>query len=116
PAVAGIDHAIGDITDFHAVRAAAEGKDAVIFLVMAPPVVDTPESWLAHLGVCVPGLYTVLAAAQDAGIRHVVYASSLSVFQDWQHRVHTDSAQTPADARRVYGLAKRLGEDVLANA
>ena len=52
----------------------------------------------------------------QAGMRHAVYTSSMSIYADnGLGRVGADE-DTPPDASRVYGFTKWLGEEVCRNA
>ena len=74
------------------------------------------EDWDTALGardafdVSVLSVHQTLRAAHDAGVRHAVYVSSLSVYRDLHARRITEA--DPTDATDVYGLTKRLGEEV----
>jgi nucleoside-diphosphate-sugar epimerase len=101
---------IGDIADADAVRRALEGKDAAIQLVMADPRVRenlVSRSYDVH----VKGMHVLLQGAVDVGVRRVVYASTMSVY-DGSARRYYESEDIPPDATDVYGLTKRLGEEV----
>jgi nucleoside-diphosphate-sugar epimerase len=60
--------------------------------------------------VNVKGLYFALSAAKDNGVRHGVYASTMSVFSE-REGLYPDESAAP-DATHYYGLTKRLGEEV----
>lgn len=108
------DHVVGSATDPAAVRSAAEGVDAVLHCAMGGGDTRTPAGADRAFDVNVKSVHVTLAAAHAAGVRHAVYVSSLSVFRDLQRRTLDES--TPPDASDVYGLTKRLGEDVCAAA
>ncbi len=55
-------------------------------------------------------MHQTLSAAHRAGVPHTVYLSSLSVYADPVSRRLEESAGP--DATDVYGLTKRLGEEV----
>lgn len=102
-----------DVTDFEQVRRAVEGQDALLYLAMG-----RQRSWgetggwvESHFDVNVKGLYLTLRAAADAGLRQCVYASSLSIFEDYLAWGHQLEHREP-DATDGYGLTKRLGEQV----
>ena len=58
----------------------------------------------------VKSVHLTLMAARDAGVRHAVYISSMSVYRDLTQRRLDETV--PADATDLYGLTKRLGEQV----
>lgn len=102
-----------DVTDIEQVRSAVEGQDALVYLAMG-----RHRSWgetggwvESHFDVNVKGLYLTLRAAADAGLRQCVYASSLSIFEEYLTWGHQLEHRAP-DATHGYGLTKRLGEQV----
>lgn len=82
-AVRGVIEVIeGDICDDNAVREAMEGVDGVIHLAAISGVqrsIDAPR--LTH-DINVTGSLNLLLAAQQAGVRRLVFASSASVYGD----------------------------------
>lgn len=113
--VVGFDLSDGDdVLDSGAVRAAMAGCDGVVHLAaLAHDTAGAPESILA---TNVLGTWHVLLAARAHGVRRVVYFSSMQVFGT------AEGEQPPAylpidddhprNARRPYGLSKRLAEDL----
>lgn len=98
----------GDIRDLDACRAACDGVDYVLHqaaLASVPRSIDDP---LTNTRVNVDGFLNVLAAARDAGVRRVVYASSSAVYGD-----ATDIPQSEDRVGRVlspYAAAKKTNE------
>lgn len=110
-----VEYVEGDIRDFEAVSAAMAGVDALLFMAMGPAAPwGTPDNARAHLDVAVPGLYLCLRAAREQGVGHAVYTSSMSVYDEGGQRFPDES--TEPNAEGFYGFAKRLGEQVCANA
>lgn len=109
----------GDLRDFEALRAAAEGRDALLFMAMGP-MADwgSPENGRLHFDVAAGGLYLALRAAHESGITHAVYTSSMSVYSLRGHEPRTayPDETVPTDATGFYGLAKRFGELVCEGA
>jgi nucleoside-diphosphate-sugar epimerase len=104
------EHIIGSATEYADLRRAVEGVDAVIHCAMGGHEVSRPAGAVEAFDVNVKSVHLVLLAARDAGVRHAVYISSLSVYRDvTQRRVDETVA---ADATDLYGLTKRLGEQV----
>jgi nucleoside-diphosphate-sugar epimerase len=99
------EHVEGDATDPAALDEALRGADAVVHGAMGTWAAIRPS-----FDVNVTSVYQTLAAAHRAGIEHLVHFSSLSVFKDVNER-HLDES-TPPDAVDLYGLTKRLGEEV----
>lgn len=102
-----------DVTDIEQVRRAVEGQDALVYLAMGQHRRwGEVGGWVeSHFDVNVKGLYLTLRAAADAGLRQCVYASSLSIFEDYLAWGHQLEHREP-DATHGYGLTKRLGEQV----
>ena len=104
------DYRAGDATDPAALDSALHGIDVVVHAAMMDPdPADRPRAGQAF-AVNVTSVYQTLAAAHHAGVRHAVHLSSLSVFRDLVGR-RLDETMIP-DASDLYGLTKRLGEEV----
>jgi nucleoside-diphosphate-sugar epimerase len=118
PGPAGVDYEVdyrpGDATDPDVVRAATEGMDAVLHCAMAGADWDTPAGAVLAFDVHVTSVQVTLRAAHDAGIPHAVHVSSMSVYREVTARELDESARP--DATDIYGLTKRLGEEVCAAA
>jgi nucleoside-diphosphate-sugar epimerase len=110
PATAGVTYHEGDITDRDAVRAAAEGMDALVYMVMVPEAVL--EDIALSYDINLKGLHLVLEAARDLGIGHVIYCSTGSVFSWQRDREAVVDDDTPVGTPLVYGMTKQLGEQV----
>jgi nucleoside-diphosphate-sugar epimerase len=109
-----VEYFQGDVTDLDALRKAAEGCDLLAYLAMygkAIPGWNRIETAGGHFDVSVKGVYLALGAAQEAGIKHAVYASSMSVYDPLHGRYFPHEFIVP-DATGIYGLAKRMGEEV----
>jgi nucleoside-diphosphate-sugar epimerase len=103
------EHLAGDATDSAALDEAMRGADAVVHGAMG--------TWAAvksSFEVNVTSVYQTLEAAHRAGLPHVVHFSSLSVFKDVNQRRLDESM--PPDAGDLYGVTKRLGEEVCRTA
>jgi nucleoside-diphosphate-sugar epimerase len=130
--VSTVEYHAGDLHDVDLVAELAEGVDSLVFAAMGPKQGwGSPPTARANLDIAVPGLYATLTGAHRAGVRHVVYTSSMSVYRypvggrepapdqpepadDRIGRYPDESV--PPDATDFYGLAKRLGEAVCRNA
>jgi len=123
PAVAFVQ---GDVCDPPALAEAMQGKDALIYMAMGsfrPDAVNGGPGDAAvqsQFDVHVKGLYLALRAGHLSGVSHGVYTSSMSVYRGlaWragESRYFADESE-PADARNLYGLTKRLGEELCINA
>jgi len=71
---------------------------------------DTAAGAVESFDVNVKSTHLALRAAHEAGVPHAVYVSSMSVYRDLTARVLDESV--PPDATDLYGLTKRLGEEV----
>jgi nucleoside-diphosphate-sugar epimerase len=127
-----VEYHAGDLHDVDLVAALAEGVDSLVFAAMGPKRNwGSPATARANLDVAVPGLYATLTGAHRAGVRHVVYTSSMSVYryplggaepppdrpaQNDGRIGRYPEESVPPDATDFYGLAKRLGEAVCRNA
>lgn len=102
---------VGDVTDYPAVEGAVKGCDAMIYMAMGSKQGwNTSPTWEAsQFDVNIKGLHTCLVAASAAGCSKVVVASSMSVFADY---LDPRQQSEPPSATDVYGLTKRLGEQV----
>ena len=110
PPPADAEYVRGSATDYGSLRSAAEGMDAVVHCAMGSEEWSTPEGAADAFDVNVKSVHLTLLAARDAGVRHAVYISSMSVYRDLRQRRLDETV--PSDATDLYGLTKRLGEEV----
>jgi nucleoside-diphosphate-sugar epimerase len=129
--VSGVDYHAGDLHDIDLVEQLAGGVDSLVFMAMGPGADwGSTATARAHLDVAVPGLYSTLTGVHRAGVTHMVYTSSMSVYRypldgdfpppgqygtDYRIGRYPDDSEPP-NASDFYGLAKRLGEAVCRNA
>lgn len=108
-----IDDARGlvmDITDLAACRDACRGMDTVIHLAADP----SPEaSFDVLLPVNIAGTHNVFRAAADAGVRRVVFASSVQAVAGYPQDVQVRS-DMPVRPKNLYGASKAFGEALAA--
>ena len=116
PADARWGYIAGDVGDLDALMAAAAGCDALLYMAMGHKIYETNLGITSNFDVNVKGVYLALDAAQRNGIRHAVYTSSMSVYEHNLDDRRLQSEDLPPDATGLYGLTKRLGEDVCRNA
>jgi hypothetical protein len=107
PSPGGDPHLVADVLSPPAIDRAMAGHDAVIQLVMAPLDGLPEELYSVH----VHGMATVLEAAVNHRAPRVIYAGSMSVFDENWEKYFESEDQTP-DALDAYGLTKHLGEQV----
>jgi nucleoside-diphosphate-sugar epimerase len=105
-----MEYVAGSATNYADLRQATEGMDAVVHCAMGTTAWDTPGGAADAFDVNVKSVHLTLLAARDARVPHAVYISSLSVYRDLTERRLDESV--PPDATDVYGLSKRLGEQV----
>jgi nucleoside-diphosphate-sugar epimerase len=104
----------GDVLDGKAVRAAAQGCDAIIHLasLLGRPDDDLDET----MAVGLQGTWHVLMAAQEANVRRVIYFSSVNALGVFMGQAAPDyfpiDEAHPARPRSPYGIAKQLAEEM----
>jgi nucleoside-diphosphate-sugar epimerase len=110
------EYVAGDVGDFDALSRAAAGQEALLYMAMGDKDYATIASVTTNFDVNVKGVYLALYAAHQAGVAHAVYTSSMSVYGgDLMTRYFPDE-EIVADSSHLYGLTKRLGEEVCRNA
>lgn len=116
PADPGVAHVDVSITDLDAVRKALEGIDAVVHLAAVPnPRTSSPAECFR---VNTQGTWTILQAAEDAGVRRVVVASSDAATglhynpKDWAPQYLPVDEQHPMRPSEVYSLTKEITESI----
>ena len=70
----------GNVGDLAALRRAAEGMEALVYMAMGNKDFAAPDSIATNFDTSVKGVYLALLAAHEAGITHAVYTSSMSVY------------------------------------
>lgn len=103
-----------DITDFEACRAVMEGVDTVLHLAIASP--ESGSGGLsvtdeAMLDVNIRGALHLYEAARLAGVRRVVFVSSLTAHLGNKERIWYDE-QTPLEPLNLYACTKIFGENL----
>jgi UDP-N-acetylglucosamine/UDP-N-acetyl-alpha-D-glucosaminouronate 4-epimerase len=102
----------GDIRDVGTCRRACEGVELVFHEAALGSVPRSMEDPASTMAVNVAGTTNVLAAARDAGIRRVVYASSSSVYGDSQKLPKREGEEGAAIS--PYALSKQMDEQLAA--
>ncbi|MEV7278735.1 NAD(P)-dependent oxidoreductase [Streptomyces sp. NPDC093111] len=110
PSTGAHTHLTGSSTDPAALTAAMDGIDVVLHTALTNPTGDQLSDAARAFDTNVTSVHLALAAAHRAGVRHVVHLSSLSVYRDLTTRRLDESV--PPDATDLYGLTKRLAEQV----
>ena len=116
PPVEPVEFVEGDVGDFAALRRAAEGMDALVYMAMGNKEFSAPNSIATNFDTSVKGIYLALLAAHEAGITHAVYTSSMSIYGGEITKRNLDHEDIPPDATHFYGLTKRLGEQMCRHA
>lgn len=112
-----IEWRVGNLTDPAAVKEAVKGQDAILQVAAIPNIWS--GSGETTMKVNVVGLYLLLSAAEEAGVKRVVICSSDSVVGFTVREGGMLPPQYlpvdldhPLNATDPYGLSKLLGEDM----
>jgi nucleoside-diphosphate-sugar epimerase len=95
-----------DITDLEAFKAACEGIDTLIHLA-ADPSPNSPWSMVRDLNI--GGTYNAYVAAKAAGLRRVIYASSIHAVSGYPADIQVKTSE-PVNPGDLYGVSKCFGE------
>jgi nucleoside-diphosphate-sugar epimerase len=103
-----IDPIVADVNDFPAVCTAMTGVDIAIHLAANP---DREQAWQDVYTTGIGGTYHVLEAARQAGVKKVIYASSILVssLQELQQGLTLTPSRLP-QPDSLYGVGKVCGE------
>lgn len=95
-----------DLSDLSRLRDVCEGIDVVVHLAGEP---SPNATWNELLPANIVGVYHLMAAAKSAGVRRVIYASSIHAASSAgaARQSHTAEPATPGD---LYGVTKCFGE------
>lgn len=104
PAHGGIIDLDGDVRDLAAVKRAASGCTAIVHLAGQTRVVESIQDPVLGFEVNARGTLNVLLAAREAGVEHVVLASTGgAMFGDTPGAIHEDMLPKPSSP---YGASK----------
>lgn len=109
----GADFRVGDVTEANAMASAVEGIDAVVHLAARVHVMrDTAADPLAQFrSANVDGTRILAHASRAAGVKHLVFASSVKAVGEASQEVWNNATvPQPVDA---YGISKHEAENVL---
>ena len=112
------ERATGDITDKASLQAAAGGVDAVVHLACISAWSEIRGAGTAKLNeISVGGTRNVLEAAQGAGVKRVVYCSSVAAVNASERPEVFDEKSKfyPERPHLTYSVAKREAERVVAS-
>ncbi|MBI4279939.1 MAG: SDR family oxidoreductase [Armatimonadetes bacterium] len=104
----GVELVAGDLRDPAACAAICEGVEVIFHLAALRSVPQSVEDPLATHDVNATGTLILMMAAQRAGVRRVVYASSSSVYGDAPELPVRESV--PPRPRSPYAVSKLAGE------
>jgi UDP-glucose 4-epimerase len=103
-----VDHAVADLLDIDAVEAAMKGCDAVIHLAASADVDEVARDPAHAEAVNARGTLNVLEGARRAGVKRVVYASTIWVYGN---KTGTVSEEDPVELPdHLYTATKLAGE------
>jgi nucleoside-diphosphate-sugar epimerase len=107
-----VETRIGDITKAEDVRSALEGCNAVIHLAALLHIVNPPDSLRSkYEKVNVGGTQTVVQAAIEAGVKRLVYFSTINVYGPSFGRILTET--TPPNPNIFYAETKLAAEKIV---
>lgn len=109
----------GDVQDQQALTKTLRNNEALLYMATGP---FYEADVVASYDVNAKGLHLALEAAKQAGIRRVVYTSTVTVYEGYAMKTYegyddlstgaTDNEQLPPSAKSVYGLTKHFGEQI----
>ena len=96
----------GELADADGLKRLCDGVDTMVHLAGNP---DPAAVWPALLETNIVGTYNAFAAARAAGVRRVIYASSIHAVGGYpvDYQVHSADPVNPGD---LYGVTKCFGE------
>lgn len=102
---------LGDLADLDVARQACAGMDTVLHLAADPNA--RADFYQSLLSANIQATYNVFAAAQEAGCRRVIFASSIHAVNAYplDVQIHPDDPVRPGD---MYGVTKVFGEATAA--
>ncbi len=110
-----VEARVGDVTDVSAVRAAADGVDAVVHMAALLHIVNPPPAMREkYVRVNVGGTKAVVDAAIKAGVQRVVLFSTIAVYGASGVRVLDEMSPTCPDT--FYGQTKLDAEQIVLKA
>lgn len=96
----------GDLSDLDGLKKLCEGVDTVIHLAADP---SPSATWTSVRDTNITGTYNTFVAAKAAGVRRIIYASSIHAVSGYPEdvQVKTNEPVNPGD---LYGVSKCFGE------
>lgn len=110
-----VETLLGDVTDLSAVRAALQGAESVIHLAALLHIVNPPPALQdQYERINVGGTSNVVAAAIQAGVRRLVFFSTIAVYGQSNGRILTED--TPPYPDTFYARTKLAAEKIVLEA
>ena len=96
----------GELGDLEGLKRICAGIDTIVHMAGDPSPTAT---WQELLDANIVGTYNIFAAAKTAGVRRVIYASSIHAVSGYppDYQVHTNDPVNPGD---LYGVSKCFAE------
>lgn len=111
----GVEAVTGDVTDSSAVQAVMDGVDAVIHMAALLHIVSpSPEMYEKYQRINIDGTATVVEAATKAGVKRVVFFSTIAVYGPSKGHVLDETSPTHPDT--FYAQTKLAAEKIVLNA
>ena len=116
PCLAETDCIVGDITDYAHLKEQFAGFDTIVHLAAIPNPRTAPADVTFNTNV--NGAYAVMQAAEDAGVKRIVVASSDSVFglsynpPNWPAKYLPVDEDHPVRPTEFYSLSKYVTETI----
>ncbi|MBI5190987.1 MAG: GDP-mannose 4,6-dehydratase [Nitrospirae bacterium] len=107
PVAGTVELMVGDIRDADTAKAAVDGVDAIVHLAAQTGVMPSLEDPKFDCDQNVVGIFNMLKAAKDAGVKKFVFASSSAPLGDQDPPVHEQKVPKPLSP---YGASKLAGE------
>ncbi|HEV7298995.1 MAG TPA: NAD(P)-dependent oxidoreductase [Tepidisphaeraceae bacterium] len=96
----------GDVTDLEQMKQLCQGIDTVLHLAANP---SPSATWDSVLNVNIAGTYNTMVAAKAAGVRRLIYASSIHAVSGYPADVQVKTSE-PVNPGDLYGVSKCFGE------
>ena len=110
-----VEMLVGDVTDATAVQAAMRGVDYVIHLAALLHIENPPPALQGkYERINVGGTSTVVAAAVHAGVKRVIFFSTIAVYGTSSGQIITES--TPTNPDTFYAQTKLEAEKIILGA
>ena len=96
----------GDLSDLDTLKKHCEGVDTVLHLAANP---SPSATWTSVRDDNITGTYNTFVAAKSAGVRRIIYASSIHAVSGYRADVQVKTSE-PVNPGDLYGVSKCFGE------